>query len=53
MDIIFVFQKAGEFFIKFCSVTFTVAGYRLSVGSFFVFAALVVILINFLRKLGD
>lgn len=53
MDIIFIFQAAGEFFIKFCSITFVVAGVRLSVASCLVFSALAGILISFLQKLGD
>lgn len=53
MDLMDLFRYCADFFLKFCSVTFVVAGYRISVASVFIFAGLTAILIKFIKGLGD
>lgn len=52
MDYAVVFKEVADFFIQYCSVKVVFAGHSFSVGSLYLFGAIAVILIWFLKGMG-
>ena len=53
MDLLDVLKPFFDFFVRFCSVRLTLGGVSFTVGAFFLWCGLAVILINFIRGLGN
>lgn len=53
MDLMEIFRQVGLFFFRICAVEFDFGPYRVSVASVLIFAGLLVIVISFVRRLGD
>lgn len=53
MDFALVMQKLGEFFLKYCSTEIVFNGYCFTVGSVYLFCAIAVLLIWFVKGLGE
>lgn len=53
MDIAFLFEAIGRFFIQLCNVSFSFAGIDVTVGSFFIYSGIAGIAIWFLRELSN
>lgn len=53
MDIGFIFEGAGKLLVQYLSITFTLFGVQLSVGSVVLWSLVAALLIKFLHRLGD
>ena len=53
MDVMFLFQQIGAFFIRLCATSFSVGGYTFTVGSVYIFCSAVIFITWFVRKLTD
>lgn len=51
MDFGEVFRMVGQFFIYYCSITVTIFGQSFTVGTIFIWCAIALLLINFIRGL--
>lgn len=50
MDIMELFRRVCNLFVKYFSITFTVGGYKISVASVYVFCGLVLLVVFLLRR---
>lgn len=53
MDLLDVMMPFWTFLARFFSVSITIGGYTFTVGAFFLWCALVIVLIGFLKGLAD
>lgn len=53
MDFGEVFRIVGQFFINYCNITVTMFGVSFSIGTLFLWCAVAVILIAFIRGLAS
>lgn len=52
MDFAVVMRELGRFFMHYCSIEIVFNGYRFTVGSLFLFCAIAVLLIWFVKGMG-
>ena len=53
MDLVDVMKPFWSFLERFFSVTITLGGFSFSVGAFFMWSFLLVVLVGFLKGMGD
>lgn len=53
MDIVNVFKPVVDFFVQYCSIVVVIGGYSFTVGAFILWCIIAMILISFVRGLGD
>lgn len=53
MDFALVMQELGEFFLEYCSTEVVFNGYRFTVGSVYLFCAIAVVFIWFVKGMGE
>lgn len=53
MDFALVMRELGDFFVEYCSIEVVFNGYRFTVGSFYIFCAIALLLVWFLRGMGE
>lgn len=53
MDFALVMREVGEFFLKYCSTEIVFNGYRFTVGSLYLFCAIAVLLVWFLKGMSE
>lgn len=53
MDFGDVFRIVGRFFIDYCNIAITVFGYTFTVGSLFIWCAVALVLVAFVRGLAS
>lgn len=52
MDFGEVFRIVGQFFINYCGITISVFGISFTVGSLFLWCAVAIVLVTFIRGLA-
>lgn len=53
MDLIKLFEMLVDFFLKLCEVSFTLGGFKITVGALFIWCAIATVVIGFIRGLTN
>ena len=53
MDFALVMEELGRFFVRYCSIEVIFNGYRFTVGSVYLFVAIAVVVIWFIRRMAE
>ena len=53
MDLLEVLRPFFDFFIDYCSIVISLGGFSFTVGSFFLWCGLVLIIAGFVKGLGN